>query len=161
MKKVLSLFISVYLLFVFGCKSAPEPAPAPKVEPAPVVQPEPEPEPPKPVEPPAPKEDPMEFPKGIWVDHNWNAKWIISVSAAQIKDLTTDESIYLFTKANMTDEEKNLTEEGLVWSFVCKDTYRKYYLTKFDSKSKNKNLLLRIDRDWTDEPYSVELEKLD
>lgn len=162
--KKLSVFLPLCLsLFFFSCKSAPEPAPAPKP-----VTPEPEPvvkeEPPKPavVEKPAepPKEDPMAFPKGEWLDANWNAKWIVSDGSVEIKDSDSDESIYIFTKDNIEDEDKSLTDEGLIWSFVCKNTYRKYYLTKFDSKKNNKNLLLQIDPDWEQESYEVELKKI-
>ena len=160
--KKLSVFLPLCLaLFFVSCKSAPEPAPAPKPvtpEPAPVVKEDP----PKPVvvEEPKPKEDPMAFPKGEWLDANWNAKWIVSDGSVEIKDSNTNESIYVFTKNNIEDEDKSLTDEGLVWSFVCKNTYRKYYLTKFDSKKNNKNLLLQIDPDWTKESYEVELKKI-
>lgn len=164
--KKLSVFLPLCLsLFFFSCKSAPEPAPAPKPvtpEPAPVVKEDP----PKPVvvekpkEEPKPKEDPMAFPKGEWLDANWNAKWIVSDESLEIQDSKTNESIYVFTKDNIEDEDKSLTDEGLIWSFVCKNTYRKYYLTKFDSKKNNKNLLLQIDPDWEQESYEVELKKI-
>ena len=163
MKKVLFFLSVVLVLFVTGCKSAPapEPAPAPapvKEEPKPVVKEEPK--PPvveKPAEP--PKEDPAKFLNGEWLDPNWNAKWIISGSAAQIKDYTTGESIHLFTKGKMSDESDELTDDTRVWSFYCAETNRKYRLTGYNSKMK-KNVLLQIDPDWTEENYSVELEKL-
>ena len=114
--KKLSVFLPLCLsLFFFSCKSAPETAPAPKPvtqEPEPVVKEEP-PKPAvveKPAEPPKPKEDPMAFPKGEWLDANWNAKWIVSDESLEIKDSDSDESIYIFTKDNIEDEDKSLTD---------------------------------------------------
>ena len=82
-----------------------------------------------------------------------------AISAAQIKDYTTGESIHLFTKGKMSDESDELTDDTRVWSFYCAETNRKYRLTGYNSKMK-KNVLLQIDPDWTEENYSVELEKL-
>ncbi len=162
MKKVLFFFTIVLVLFVSACKSAPAPAPAPapvKEEPKPVVKEEPKPvvvE--KPAEP--PKEDPAKFLNGEWLDENWNAKWIISGSSVQIKDYTTGETYHLFTKGNVSDENDELSDDNRNYSFYCEETGKKYFLTGYSSKMNKNTVRLQIKRDWTDEPYDVELKKL-
>ena len=72
----------------------------------------------------------FEFPKGTWVDANYNAEWVIGVDKVELFDATDGSLIYSFTKDKIQDEKLEMTEEGLVYRFACKDTYRKYYFIK-------------------------------
>lgn len=99
-----------------------------------------------------------EFPKGTWVDANYDAEWVIGLDMKIDLYSATDGSlIYSFTKDKIQDSKLEVTKEGLVYQFTCKDTYRKYYFIKPAKLVPDANLVLKIDPDWTTEDYKVDI----
>jgi len=100
----------------------------------------------------------IELPTGSFIDKQYNAEWVIGVDLVELKDATTGELIYSFTKDKRENEQIGVTDEGAVWSFYCKDTYRRYYLIKPYTLALQKHIQLEIDPDWTPENYKVQLD---
>lgn len=102
-------------------------------------------------------EETLEFPKGTWIDTNYNAEWVLGAGSVELYDGTTGELIYSFTKDKRENEKLEMTTEGLSWSFVCPETYRRYYFIKPLTMAMSADILLQIDPDWTHEDYKVEI----
>ena len=99
-----------------------------------------------------------EFPKGTWVDSNYNAEWFIGADMSiKLYDATDGSLIQSFAKDKMQNEKLEVTEEGLVYQFYYKDTYRRYYFIKPVRLVPDANLLLQIDPDWTTTDYKVDI----
>ena len=100
----------------------------------------------------------IELPKGSFIDKQYNAEWVIGVDIVELKDAGTGELICSFPKEKRIDDKFEVTTEGAVWSFYCKDTYRKYYFIKPYTLATQKHIQLEIDHDWTYENYKVQLD---
>ena len=99
-----------------------------------------------------------EFPKGTWVDANYNAEWVIGADMTiTLYDATDGSLIKTFTKDNIQNAKLEVTDEGLVYQFYCKDTYRRYFFIKPISLVPDPNLLIHIDPDWTAVDYKNNL----
>ena len=99
-----------------------------------------------------------EFPKGTWTDPNYDAEWVIGLDMKiDLYDATDGSLIYSFTKDKIQDQKLDVTKEGLVYQFSCKETHRKYYFIKPAKLVPDANLVLKIDPDWTTEDYKVDI----
>lgn len=97
-----------------------------------------------------------QFPKGTWVDPNYNAAWEFGVNnTIKLKDATTGEVIYNFTANKRSNFKVNVTDAGLTISFRCDATQRTYKFTK--SLSLSTNIKLDIDADFLNEHYTVDM----
>lgn len=93
-----------------------------------------------------------DFPIGKWLDANWDAVW--EFDSNNIRILSTDGSVhYNFDGKTIEDWKVRPGTKGLVLSFYCKETGKKYEFTK---PLTNLNLLMDIDTD-TGNHYEVEL----
>lgn len=93
-----------------------------------------------------------DFPIGKWLDANWDAVW--EFDSNNIRILSTDGSVhYNFDGKTIEDWKVRPRTKGLVLSFYCKETGKKYEFTK---PLTNLNLLMVIDTD-TGNHYEVEL----
>lgn len=95
-----------------------------------------------------------QFPKGTWIDTNWDAAWEFGVNnTIKLKDAKTGELIYDFTKDKRSNFKINMTSAGLEISFRCEDTKRTYKFTK--PLELNANIIMDIDYDLEPEHYKV------
>ena len=92
------------------------------------------------------------FPLGKWLDSNWDAVW--EFESNNIRILGTDGTVYCdFDKKTIDNWSVKPGTKGLVVSFYCPETGKKYAFTK---PLTNLNLLMVIDTD-TGNHYEVEL----
>lgn len=90
------------------------------------------------------------FPKGKWVDSNWNAVWEFGADNIRILD-STGAVVYDFNgKISNFKVDVGLTDAKI--SFTCKDAERKYVFTK---GIKDLDLVMKINPEWTDKDYTV------
>ena len=55
-----------------------------------------------------------QFPKGTWIDTNWDAAWEFGVNnTIKLKDANTGAVIYNFTKDKRSNFKINMTNAGL------------------------------------------------
>lgn len=99
----------------------------------------------------------VKIPTGSFIDSMWNAEWVIGVDTIELKDATSGELIYSFTKDKRADEKLEVTTEGPVWSFYCAETARKYYFSRPISLGFDTGMYLEIDPDWTSEDYKQKI----
>ncbi len=93
------------------------------------------------------------FPKGTWVDNNWNAVWEFGANSIKLYD-TAGMLLYDFDgKIENLKIDVNLTNASV--TFYCKETRRLY---QFSKSLKDLNLDMKINPDWSDTDYSVALE---
>jgi len=93
-----------------------------------------------------------DFPIGKWLDSNWDAVW--EFNSTNIRILSTDGSVhYDFDGKTIDNWSVKPGTKGLVLSFYCPETGKKYQFTK---PLTNLNLLMVIDTD-TGNHYEVEL----
>jgi hypothetical protein len=92
------------------------------------------------------------FPKGNWVDANWNAVWEFSTD--NIRLLDTSGAVVFDFKEKISDFKIEPGLSGVKISFACKETERKYVFTKGVTDTA---LTMDIDPDWTDTNYSVKM----
>jgi len=93
-----------------------------------------------------------DFPIGKWMDANWDAVW--EFESNNIRILSTNGSVhYDFDGKTIEDWKVRPGTKGLVLSFYCAETGKKYEFTK---PLTNLNLLMVIDTD-TGNHYEVEL----
>ncbi len=97
-----------------------------------------------------------QFPKGTWIDSNWDAAWEFGINNTIIlKDSKTGEVIYNFAKDKRSNYKINVTDAGLVISFRCNETQRNYKFTKPVNLSTD--IILEIDADFLNEHYKVNM----
>mgnify|MGYP003397318149 CR=1 FL=1 len=97
-----------------------------------------------------------QFPKGTWIDPNWDAAWEFGVNNTIIlKDAKTGEVIYNFAKSKRSNFKVNLTNDGLVITFRCDETQRTYKFTK--SVTLSSDIKMEIDADFLNEHYTVNM----
>ena len=97
-----------------------------------------------------------QFPKGTWIDPNYNAAWEFGVNnTIVLKDATTGEVIYTFSKNLRKNFKVNVTADGLVITFRCDDTRRTYKFTKAATLSTD--IKMEIDADFLNEHYTVNM----
>lgn len=97
-----------------------------------------------------------QFPKGTWIDPNWDAAWVFGINnTIVLKDSRTGEVIYNFSKDTRSNFKINVTDQGLVISFRCDDTKRNYKFTK--PANLDTNIILDIDADFLNEHYTVDM----
>lgn len=97
-----------------------------------------------------------QFPKGTWVDKNYNAAWEFGINnTLKLYDATTGELIYTFGKAQRKNFKVNVTGDSLVISFRCDDTQRTYKFTKKANLSTD--ITMEIDADFLTEHYTVNM----
>lgn len=91
-----------------------------------------------------------DFPKGKWIDSNWNAVW--EFGADNIRLLDTKGAVIFDFKDKISDfkVDVGLTEAKI--SFSCAATGRKYTFTK---GIKDLDLMMSIERKWTTQGYKV------
>jgi len=91
-----------------------------------------------------------QFPKGQWLDANWNAVW--EFGADDIRLLDVNGNVLFDFKDKITDLEVDIGVSEANISFACKETERKYVFTKGVT---NLDLVMSIDPDWTTTDYKV------
>lgn len=97
-----------------------------------------------------------EFPKGTWVDANYDAAWEFGVNNTLVlKDSKTGEVIYNFVPSKRKNFKINASDAGLVISFRCEETQRTYKFTKPVNLSTD--IILEIDADFLNEHYKVNM----
>ena len=97
-----------------------------------------------------------QFPKGTWIDPNWDAAWEFGVNNTIIlKDAKTGEVIYNFGKNTRSNFKVNVTGDGLVITFRCEDTRRTYKFTK--PMNADTSIKMEIDADFLNEHYTVNM----
>lgn len=97
-----------------------------------------------------------QFPKGTWIDPNYNAAWEFGINnTIVLKDATTGEVIYTFSKNLRKNFKVNVTADGLVITFRCDDTRRTYKFTKAATLSTD--IKMEIDADFLNEHYTVNM----
>jgi len=99
----------------------------------------------------------LEFPKGTWTDEQYQGEWVIGADKVELFDATDGSLIYSFTKDKMQNERLEMTDEGVVYQFYCKDTYRRYYFIKPIKLVPDTDILLQIDPDWTHTDYKINM----
>ncbi len=93
-----------------------------------------------------------DFPLGKWLDSNWDAVW--EFESNNIRILDVDGGVYCdFSEKTIENWSVKPGTKGLVVSFYCPETGKKYQFTK---PLTNLNLLMVIDTD-TGNHYEVEL----
>lgn len=90
------------------------------------------------------------FPKGKWLDSNWNAVW--EFGADSIRLLDTAGNVLFDFKDKITNFKVDVGVSEASISFTCKETERKYVFTKGVA---NLDLVMSIDPDWTVTDYKV------
>ncbi len=90
------------------------------------------------------------FPKGKWLDSNWNAVW--EFGADSIRLLDTAGNVLFDFKDKITNFKVDVGVSEASISFTCKETERKYVFTKGVA---NLDLVMSIDPDWTTTDYKV------
>ena len=97
-----------------------------------------------------------QFPKGTWIDPNYNAAWEFGINnTIVLKDATTGEVIYTFSKNLRKNFKVDVTADGLVITFRCDDTRRTYKFTKAATLSTD--IKMEIDADFLNEHYTVNM----
>ncbi|MCR5614295.1 hypothetical protein [Treponema sp.] len=97
-----------------------------------------------------------QFPKGTWIDPNYNAAWEFGINnTIVLKDATTGEVIYTFSKNLRKNFKVDVTADGLVITFRCDDTRRTYKFTK--SATLSTDIKMEIDADFLNEHYTVNM----
>ena len=97
-----------------------------------------------------------QFPKGTWIDPNYNAAWEFGVNnTIVLKDATTGEVIFTFSKNLRKNFKVNVTNDGLVITFRCDETKRTYKFTK--SATLSTDIKMEIDADFLNEHYTVNM----
>ena len=94
-----------------------------------------------------------DFPKGSWIDENYDAEWIFGAGTIELKDAKTGEHIIYFRKEKMENFKVEATADGLALSFYYADTERAYKFIKPVSLSAD--LTLIINPDWQDNDYKT------
>lgn len=95
-----------------------------------------------------------QFPKGKWLDANWDAMWVFGVNnTIEIQDAKTGKSIYVFSKAQRKNFKINVSDAGLVITFSCAETNRSYKFTKPVTLSTD--IIMEIDNSVSGEHYKV------
>lgn len=90
------------------------------------------------------------FPKGKWLDANWNAVWEFGTDSIRLLD-TNGAVIFDFAdKTTDFNVDVSLTQAKI--SFTCAEAERKYVFSK---GIKDLDLVMEIDPDWTDQNYTV------
>jgi len=93
-----------------------------------------------------------DFPLGKWLDANWSAVW--EFNSNNIRILDNEGGVYYdFNGKTIKDWSVKPGIKGLVLTFYCSETGKKYQFTK---PLTNLNLLMKIDTD-TGNNYEVEL----
>ncbi len=90
------------------------------------------------------------FPKGKWLDPNWNAVW--EFGANSIRLLDTSGNVVFDFKDKITDFKVDVGASEARISFTCKEAERKYVFTKGVT---DLDLVMKIDPDWTATDYTV------
>jgi len=85
-----------------------------------------------------------DFPLGKWLDPNWNAYWELSSNNIRILDATGG-VYYDFGQKTVQEFHVTAGAEGVVMSFFCVETGKKYKLTK---PLANLDIVLDIDPPW-------------
>lgn len=94
-----------------------------------------------------------QFPKGKWIDNNWNAVWEFGANSIKLYDIAGN-LLFDFDK-KVENLKVNVTLTKAQVSFYCKETERSY---TFSKDLKDLNLDMEIKRDWTTEGYNVDLQ---
>ncbi len=93
------------------------------------------------------------FPKGSWVDRNWNAVWEFGANSIKLYD--TAGSLLFDFDGKIENFKVDVGVSNAKISFSCKETQRSYLFTKGLA---DLNLDMKIDPEWTTTDYSVTLE---
>lgn len=97
-----------------------------------------------------------QFPKGTWVDSNWDALWVFGVNnTITLKDAKTGEVIYNFAPSTRKNFKIDVSDKGLVISFRCEDTKRTYKFTK--PVTLDTSITMEIDYDLEPKHYTVKM----
>lgn len=94
-----------------------------------------------------------QFPKGRWLDPNWNAVWEFGADGIRILD-KGGAVVYDF-KDKISGLKVNVGVGEVTLSFTCADAERSYVFTK---KTTDLGLSMKIDPEWTTKDYSVDME---
>ena len=94
-----------------------------------------------------------DFPIGKWLDSNWNALWEFSSGNIRIINSTNGDLFYDFDGKTIENFSVKPSLKGIVLSFYCKETGKKYTFTK---PATNLNLNMEINTD-SGINYKVEL----
>ncbi|MGL1894069.1 MAG: hypothetical protein OCD02_20730 [Spirochaetaceae bacterium] len=84
-----------------------------------------------------------DFPTGKWIDSNYDAVWEFESNNIRILD-SSGNLFYDFNGTVIENFKVEASTEGLVLSFYCEDTSKKY---KFIKPLSNMNLSMEINKD--------------
>jgi len=90
------------------------------------------------------------FPKGKWLDPNWDAVWEFGADSIRLLD-TRGAELFNFND-KISDFKIDIGVSEAKVSFTCVEAERKYVFTK---GATNLDLVMQIDPDWTDKDYKV------
>jgi len=93
------------------------------------------------------------FPLGKWLDARWNAVWEFRSGNIRILDSNTSDVVYDFDGKTIQDFSVKPSVKGVVLSFYCVETGKKY---KFTKPATNMDLIMEINTD-TGNYYKVKL----
>lgn len=97
-----------------------------------------------------------QFPKGTWIDANWDAAWEFGVNNSLIlKDAKTGEVIFNFTQDKRSDFKITASGEAIVISFRCEATKRTYKFSK--PVNLDTSITMDIDYDLNPNHYNVSI----
>ena len=98
-----------------------------------------------------------DFPKGTWIDKNWNGAWTFGIDGTiKLSDAKTGATIYNFTKDKISDYQITPSMSGVSISFKCAETERAYTFTK--GVALDTSIDLKIECDWVTGGYSVKMD---
>lgn len=92
------------------------------------------------------------FPRGQWIDSNWNAVWEFGANNIRILD-NNGTVMYDFDK-KITDFKVDVTLTQAQISFTCIEAERTYVFTK---GIKDLGLTMEIDPTWSEVNYTVQM----
>lgn len=97
-----------------------------------------------------------QFPKGTWIDPNYDAAWEFGINNTLIlKDAKTGDVIYNFTKSERKNFKVDVSDSGVVITFSCPNTDRSYKFTK--PINLGTSITLEIDAGFLTEHYKVNM----
>jgi len=90
--------------------------------------------------------------QGTWKDANYDADWTFKANGT-IDLSANSEVVFTFQDSNISDFKVTTEDNAVKVTFYCAETSRRYSFVK--KLSLSTDVVLDIDRDWTDEAYET------
>jgi hypothetical protein len=94
-----------------------------------------------------------QFPKGRWLNPNWDAVWEFGADGIRILD--RDGSVVYDFEGKISGLKVDVGVGEVTLSFACADAERSYVFTK---KTTDLGLSMKINPEWTEKDYAVDME---